>query len=79
MCKYVCVREGGYTQSQDPKNLFPRLFSLSPVLFKSFNMSEIGLYLTAIIHDVFIAFLMVTTIMVHTQLTQFSTKHRNIC
>lgn len=56
MCKYVCVREGGYTQSQDPKNLFPRLFyHLS--YFKRFYMSEIGLYLTTIIHNVFIAFL----------------------
>lgn len=69
----------GIPSPKIPRILFPRLFSLSPVLFKSFNMSEIGLYLTAIIHDVFIAFLMVTTTMVHTRLTQFSTKHRNIC
>lgn len=77
MCKYVCVREGGYTQSQDPKNLFPRLFyHLS--YFKRFYMSEIGLYLTTIIHNVFIAFLVVTIIMVYTRLTQLSTKYRNI-
>lgn len=78
MSKYVCVKEGGYSQSQDPKNLFPRLFChLSH--FKRFNMSEIGLYLTTIIHNVFIAFLVVPIIMVHTWLTQLSTKYRNIC
>ena len=47
--------------------------------FKRFNMSEIGLYLTTIIHNVFIAFLVVPIIMVHTWLTQLSTKYRNIC